>query len=140
MLRCAHDPRGDASTTLPEHIVRILRTCAKKVFNTQYMRVRKPVHCKFAFRNGIMPVVPRNWCLQLLLQADLPLEVLDFDAAPRTGVEEVADRLKHNSLATPMKQLPGGPQKAPQPNSNLPKLPKLPLPSPCMWWTTCGLL
>jgi hypothetical protein len=44
MLRWAHDPRGDASTTHPEHMIKKLRVYAKKVHNTQYMRARKPVH------------------------------------------------------------------------------------------------
>jgi hypothetical protein len=88
MLRWAHDPRGDQSTTPPEHIIRKLRTCAKKVFNTQYMRARKPVRCMYAFRNGILPLVPRDQYLQLLLQADLPADVVNFETSQDAEVDE----------------------------------------------------
>jgi hypothetical protein len=75
------------------------------------MRVRNAVHCMSAFRNGILPLVPRNWCLQLLLRADLPIQVLDSGTSHRTSVEEVADSLQHTSLAAPYKQVHGASQK-----------------------------
>jgi hypothetical protein len=108
MLRWAYDPRGDESTTPPEHTVKTLRACAKKVFNTQYMRRRKPVHCMFAFRNGILPLVPRNWCLQLLLRSDLPADVLNLEASRRTSVKGMTDVLQCTSLAAPSEHIHGG--------------------------------
>jgi hypothetical protein len=89
ILRWAHDPRGDGSTTPPEHIVNRLRTSARKVFNTQYMRVRRLVRCMFAFRNGIVPLIPRDCCLQLLLQAELPVDVVNFETSQDMEVEKV---------------------------------------------------
>lgn len=106
MLRWAHDPRGDQSTIPPEHIVKKLRTYAKKVFNTQYMRVRKPVHCMSAFRYGILPLVPRDRYLQLLLQADLPADVVNFETSQDTEVDEVVNSQTHTSLTAPSKQAP----------------------------------
>jgi hypothetical protein len=81
MLRWAYDQRGDKSTTPPKHNITKLRVYAKKVFNTQYIRRRKPVRCKSAFRNGILPIMPRNSCPQLLLQSDLPVDVVNWEEA-----------------------------------------------------------
>lgn len=108
MLRWARDPRGDASTTPSEHNIRKLRVYAKKVFNTQYMRHRKPVYVMSAFRNGVMPLVPKNWCLKLLLRSDLPVDVLNFEASQRTSVKRTTEALRHTSLATPGKQMQDG--------------------------------
>ena len=98
MLRWTHDPRGNASTTPPEHIVRRLRIGAKKVFNTQYMRLRKPVHCRFAFQMGIVPIVPRDWCLQLLLRSDMPDAIVQRIVNQRTRLEEQTDALQNINL------------------------------------------
>jgi hypothetical protein len=48
--------------------------------------------------------VPGDWCLQLLLRADLPIEALDSETSQRTTVEEAADSLQRTSLAAPNKQ------------------------------------
>jgi hypothetical protein len=94
MLRWAYDPRGDASTTPTKHNITKLRAYARKVFNTQYIRGRKPVHCKFAFRNGIPPITPRNSCLQLLLQSELPVGVVNWDEAELFTVNETMPRAR----------------------------------------------
>jgi hypothetical protein len=54
MLRWAYDPRDDASTIPPEHISTRLRVWAKKVSNTQYVRLRRPVYCMFLLLNRLM--------------------------------------------------------------------------------------
>ena len=92
MLRWAYDPRGDASTTPTNHNITQLRASARKVFNTQYIRERKPVHCKFVFRNGILPITPRNSCLQLLLRSDLPVDVVNWEEAEPFTVNEAMPR------------------------------------------------
>jgi hypothetical protein len=92
MLRWAYDPRGDASTTPTKHNITRLRACARKVFNTQYIRERKPVHCKYVFRNGVLPITPRNSCLQLLLQSELPVDVVNWEEAEPFTVNETMPR------------------------------------------------
>ena len=109
MLRWTHDPRGDASTTPPVHNVRKLRLYAKKVFNTQYVRRHKPVHCSVAFRNGIVPIVPRNWCLQLLLGSDMSDEVVEGIRKQWIGLEDLTDALQHTRVAPSSKQRPPSP-------------------------------
>jgi hypothetical protein len=94
MLRWAYDPRGDKSTTPPKHNITTLRAYAKRVFNTQYIRGRKPVHCKSAFWNGILPIMPRNSCLQLLLQSDLPVDVVNWEEAEPPMVKQTMLRVR----------------------------------------------
>ena len=120
MLRWAYDPRGDASTTPPIHNVRKLRNYAKKVFNTEYMRRRKPVHCSVAFRNGIVPIVPRNWCLQLLLGSDMPDEVVEGLRKQRTRLEDLTDALQHTRLAASSTQRAPNPPLAAVPSKPSP--------------------
>jgi hypothetical protein len=92
MLRWTYDPRGDASKTPIKHNITRLRVCARKVFNTQYIRERKPVYCKYVFRNGILPITPRNSCLQLLLRSDLPVDVVNWEEAEPFTVNEMMPR------------------------------------------------
>jgi hypothetical protein len=92
MLRWTYDPRGNASKTPTKHNITRLRVCARKVFNTQYIRERKPVYCKYVFRNGILPITPRNSCLQLLLRSDLPVDVVNWEEAEPFTVNEMMPR------------------------------------------------